>query len=442
MKEEFLETKCSGDEILSTEKVQEGNTTELDNIPADKVDTLHNCRIWVSNIPLNVRANDLKKCFNEYGKVLSAKILTNGKNFYGCVSMETCEQAENSVIALNKSLFEGKVIQVSKRRPDMKNLLENIPTKGNTEKKDEKNSSNTAETKKSGQREDNNKKLREKMTENSDRNKKLISELERRLKNANADLSRMKRKLDEYEKKNMLLERDSRKEMERIRSDRRRLNHDQENFEKTRKDFQKEMSIEKASIAKELDEARALRIKLQDRLDNFHTSVLRSKRKSRSPSSRNTRNTVDCVFSGDDRRQRDRSRDFENSKRPRRENPATSRLSAPTPPRLTEFDRCPQRNEYFVTTRSYYADEKKQESVPENVANVRQKFNFENPDRNRSSYPVTYPKDVSRNQSFHVQSFMNGRLSNQTQNTSQMLGPSRAGQNPFFNVYGKQYGQY
>ncbi|KAG5893269.1 hypothetical protein JTB14_002674 [Gonioctena quinquepunctata] len=99
------------------EETNSGTTQEMSNrIPRKEKSNY----IWVSNIHRNVKAADLKKFFGNIGKVCTAKILTNGKCFYGYVTMENSALASKCMRQLNNSLFEGERIMVSKNRPEMR----------------------------------------------------------------------------------------------------------------------------------------------------------------------------------------------------------------------------------------------------------------------------------------------------------------------------------
>ncbi|KAK9885229.1 hypothetical protein WA026_010732 [Henosepilachna vigintioctopunctata] len=89
--------------------------------------------VWISNISKLVKASSLKKHFAECGKVNTAKVVTNGKVFFGYVEFESSEHALTCVKTLNNSILGGKNIIVSRNRPDVnkktvsakKNLVNN-----------------------------------------------------------------------------------------------------------------------------------------------------------------------------------------------------------------------------------------------------------------------------------------------------------------------------
>lgn len=417
--------------------VHDQSADHVENFVVDKENKSRH--MWVSNINRHVRANELKKYFGIYGKVVTAKILTNGKNFYGYISMETPDQAIQCIKELNNSKFEGIMIQVSRYRPEMKTLSSGkklnkarpLPPKKEMKSLEIKPEQVKTESFVDGREV----KPREHFDKRTDNSKKLISQLERKLKNAHADISKMKRMLDEYARKNSTLERNSRQETDKIRAERRRLNQDKEEFEKTKKAHQKQLSNEKASLEKELDEIKALRVKLQSRFDNFLISTPRPK--SRSPAPRNLRDTTES-FSAENRRYRDR--DSRNSKRPRREIAGKVRISPPSPPILTALDRrASQRYELFAANKPYFSEDRKH-NMPEKGFDFRQKSNFDN---NMSDNRTSCAPKNPRRPSVLIQPFMSERYGHAAQKAPPIFGPTKVGHsNHYFSDYGKQYNHY
>lgn len=75
----------------------------------------------MSNIPRSTKAADLKKLFSEKKfKVDSAKIVTNGRSFFGYICMDSAEMAQKSVKELNGTSMGGRKIVVSLSRPDLR----------------------------------------------------------------------------------------------------------------------------------------------------------------------------------------------------------------------------------------------------------------------------------------------------------------------------------
>ncbi|XP_068215346.1 SAFB-like transcription modulator isoform X4 [Palaemon carinicauda] len=74
--------------------------------------------LWVSGLASSTRAQDLKSVFSKYGKVTSAKIVTNAKTpgakCYGFVTMFSSEDAAKCISNLNHTELHGRMIQVEK----------------------------------------------------------------------------------------------------------------------------------------------------------------------------------------------------------------------------------------------------------------------------------------------------------------------------------------
>ncbi len=77
--------------------------------------------IYVGNLPFNLGEEDLRKIFEEYGEVASAKIITDkftgrGKGF-GFVEMESDDEANNAIEELNNAEVGGRNIKVNESKP-------------------------------------------------------------------------------------------------------------------------------------------------------------------------------------------------------------------------------------------------------------------------------------------------------------------------------------
>lgn len=79
--------------------------------------------IRISNISLNTTDTELRKLFNQYGNVDSAKVQRNSLNGrslkYGRVSMPVAAQGLQAITSLDKTLLDGKVISVSEFPPEL-----------------------------------------------------------------------------------------------------------------------------------------------------------------------------------------------------------------------------------------------------------------------------------------------------------------------------------
>nr|XP_045016282.1 SAFB-like transcription modulator isoform X7 [Jaculus jaculus] len=101
--------------------------------------------IWVSGLSSNTKAADLKNLFGKYGKVLSAKVVTNarspGAKCYGIVTMSSSTEASRCIAHLHRTELHGQLISVEKVKGD--------PSKKEMKKdNDEKSSSRSSGDKK------------------------------------------------------------------------------------------------------------------------------------------------------------------------------------------------------------------------------------------------------------------------------------------------------
>jgi RNA recognition motif-containing protein len=77
--------------------------------------------IYVGNLPFNLGEEDLRKIFEEYGEVSSAKIITDkftgrGKGF-GFVEMDNDDEANTAIEELNNAEVGGRNIKVNESKP-------------------------------------------------------------------------------------------------------------------------------------------------------------------------------------------------------------------------------------------------------------------------------------------------------------------------------------
>ncbi|XP_076274869.1 uncharacterized protein LOC143205642 [Rhynchophorus ferrugineus] len=76
--------------------------------------------VWISNIPKTLKAIDLKKLFSQHFKVQCARIITNGWNFFGYITLENYEMAKDAITMFNGFTLNKRKISVSLRRPELK----------------------------------------------------------------------------------------------------------------------------------------------------------------------------------------------------------------------------------------------------------------------------------------------------------------------------------
>ncbi|MFR0677857.1 RNA recognition motif domain-containing protein [Dysgonomonas mossii] len=77
--------------------------------------------IYVSNLNFSTTSESLQELFAAYGKVESAKIITDRESGrsrgFGFVEMPNDTEGQNAISELNETDFEGKTIGVSVARP-------------------------------------------------------------------------------------------------------------------------------------------------------------------------------------------------------------------------------------------------------------------------------------------------------------------------------------
>ena len=77
--------------------------------------------IYVSNLGFNAQDQDLKKIFNPYGEVTSAKVIMDkfsGKSKgFGFVDMSNDEAAKKAIAELDNTTVDGRSIKVVEARP-------------------------------------------------------------------------------------------------------------------------------------------------------------------------------------------------------------------------------------------------------------------------------------------------------------------------------------
>ncbi|XP_035483443.2 SAFB-like transcription modulator isoform X1 [Scophthalmus maximus] len=78
--------------------------------------------IWVSGLSSNTKAADLKNLFGKYGKVLSAKVVTNarspGSKCYGLVTMSSSTEVTRCISHLDCTELHGQLIYVERAKND------------------------------------------------------------------------------------------------------------------------------------------------------------------------------------------------------------------------------------------------------------------------------------------------------------------------------------
>ncbi|KAJ8974532.1 hypothetical protein NQ317_009099 [Molorchus minor] len=395
--------------------------------------------LWVANITRQVKAADLKKFFGEIGKVVTAKILTNGKNYFGYVSMSSSDSASMCIRQLNNTMFAGRKIALTKDRPDLKEVKAAVkiqPKKKSVEKDEVK--------KKESKRE----KTPEKSSEEHSKCAGLIADLKRKLDGARSEASRNKYKLMDLERKHEgmkkkceTLERDLKEEQYKTRAERRRLNQDREEFEKTKKVEQLRFDADRAVINKELDEVKRLREHLKEKIEEVKIQARKAaKKRSRSPPCRSPpprsrarspplRNSNSSnVFRLDEREEKKRKR----VEVPRGRTP-------PPPPKLAvpkkRSDRGPENN---APARGYYG-QKSPPAIPRTYDYRHKNYGLPQ-EAVRGCWPVPFPKDPRRigSGSSAGQSYAPATGGGYPYPPSTVSVPQRS----YYPEFGKPYGPY
>lgn len=77
--------------------------------------------IYVSNLGFSVNDADLKKIFEEYGQVSSAKVImdkfTSKSKGFGFVEMNDDKAANKAIAELNGKMEDGRSLKVNEARP-------------------------------------------------------------------------------------------------------------------------------------------------------------------------------------------------------------------------------------------------------------------------------------------------------------------------------------
>jgi len=76
---------------------------------------MQSSNLYVGNLSYSVKSEDLNELFSKYGKVKEVKII--GDRGFGFVEMETVEDAEKAIEALNETEVEGRTIKVNEAKP-------------------------------------------------------------------------------------------------------------------------------------------------------------------------------------------------------------------------------------------------------------------------------------------------------------------------------------
>ncbi|MXQ86239.1 hypothetical protein E5288_WYG006625 [Bos mutus] len=115
-------TGASGQAKSSSKESKDSKTSSKDDkgstISASGSSGSSTKNIWVSGLSSNTKAADLKNLFGKYGKVLSAKVVTNarspGAKCYGIVTMSSSTEVSRCIAHLHRTELHGQLISVEK----------------------------------------------------------------------------------------------------------------------------------------------------------------------------------------------------------------------------------------------------------------------------------------------------------------------------------------
>ncbi len=78
-------------------------------------------KIYVGNLPHAVSEEELQKLFEQYGQVLSVKVIkdkfTGSSRGFGFVEMGSDDEANQAISELNGKEFEGRTLRINEARP-------------------------------------------------------------------------------------------------------------------------------------------------------------------------------------------------------------------------------------------------------------------------------------------------------------------------------------
>src|SRR5205814_5744521 len=98
-------------------------------IPCPKAKTIISCdleenmgnKLYVGGLPYSVTEGRLEEIFTEYGAVTSARVIsdkfTGQSRGFGFVEMNSSEDAQKAIDALNGTQLDGRTLVVSEARP-------------------------------------------------------------------------------------------------------------------------------------------------------------------------------------------------------------------------------------------------------------------------------------------------------------------------------------
>ncbi|MDI3526391.1 MAG: hypothetical protein PWR03_574 [Tenuifilum sp.] len=77
--------------------------------------------IYVSGLSYRINDDDLRQLFEEYGEIISAKVITDRETGrsrgFGFVEMANDDEARKAIDELTEAEYDGKVIRVTQAKP-------------------------------------------------------------------------------------------------------------------------------------------------------------------------------------------------------------------------------------------------------------------------------------------------------------------------------------
>ncbi|XP_026233902.1 SAFB-like transcription modulator isoform X2 [Anabas testudineus] len=114
-------TGASG-QAKSSSRDRDGKAAKDDKAVASSSNSSSSRNIWVSGLSSNTKAADLKNLFGKYGKVLSAKVVTNarspGSKCYGLVTLSSSTEVTRCISHLDCTELHGQKIYVERAKND------------------------------------------------------------------------------------------------------------------------------------------------------------------------------------------------------------------------------------------------------------------------------------------------------------------------------------
>lgn len=223
--------------------------------------------VWAMNVSRSSKASDLKQHFSKYARVSTAKIVTDGRSYYGFLSFETHEDAEKCMEKLNGVYFDNRKLKLSFTRPKLKSR-EVTPEKRKAKRKSHEKDSAPDSGK--SKKKDKSPSHREKQLEKDYlREKRETERLKRRIQEQEEQIRLERRRQRQRE--------EEKRELEwKLEMQKKKLNMEKEMFEKERKDL-----LRLEEVRRKIEEERLEVFKEKAKVKDTLRSVKKSESKTR-----------------------------------------------------------------------------------------------------------------------------------------------------------------